>query len=229
MKAAAQLLRAPLVLAVALACSASLAFAADKKDDKKAPDPKAADPKAPAAKAPDAKAADAKPATNTVPLVVEFAKATFLTAPDAGKDPFFPTSRRRFPKPVDPPRTNTPPIIVGPSLSTNTIVVPPPIVSTNKVSDGTNTVVAPPPAPVELVGSENLVLRGIIGTKTRRFATVHSGVKSYDFTTGDAMLIRLPNDKQLKVRCTEITERSVKFSVEGEPKPRELFIREGIN
>ena len=228
MKAVAQLLRAAFVSALALACSASLAFAADKKDDKKAPDPKAADPKAPAAKAPDAKAADAKPATNAVPLVIEFAKVTFLTAPDAGKDPFFPTSRRRFPKPVDPPK---PPPIVTPPPSTNktVIVEPTTLVSTNKVSDGTNTVVAPPPAPVELVGSENLVLRGIIGTKTRRFATVHSGVKSYDFTTGDAMLIRLPNDKQLKVRCTEITERSVKFSVEGEPKPRELFIREGIN
>ena len=228
MKAAAQLLRTPLALAVALACSASVAFAAGKKDDKKAPDPKAADPKAPAAKAPDAKAADAKPATNAVPLVVEFAKATFLTTPDAGKDPFFPTSRRRLPKPVDPPKPPPPVVVIQPPSTNKTVIVEPTtLVSTNKVPEGTNPVVAPPP--VELVGSENLVLRGIIGTKTRRFATVHSGVKSYDFTTGDAMLIRLPNDKQLKVRCTEITERSVKFSVEGEPKPRELFIREGIN
>ena len=96
---------------------------------------------------------------------------------------------------------------------------PPPALAINPV------VAVPPP---DLLGAANLSLRGLVGTKTRRFATVHSGVKSYDFAKGEEMLIRLPNDKQLKVRCLDIGDRSAKFQIEGETQTKELFLRDGI-
>lgn len=216
-----QPLRRALALALAFTAAAGLALAADKKDEKKADDKKKpADTK----KAVDPKAAP--PATNTVSLVVPFPKATFSVALDAGKDPFFPASKRRLPKAPEPPKPPKPPII--PITNTNTtpqVVIPstnppPAVASTNP----------PPPVvvKVDLIGAANLSLRGISTSRTRRLAEVHTGVKGYTFLKGDTMLIRLPNDKELKVQCVDVRERSAVFKVEGEPETKELFLREGL-
>ncbi len=209
-----------LVLAGALCLVASGARAADKKPDDKQPKPAAktpADPKKPAD--PKAAAKEALPVvTNTPPISVVFPKSVFLTALEAGVDPFYPSSKRRVPKVVIPPKP--------PPVATNKVIIPPLVVGTaNPPVATTNSepvVVAPP----DLMGAANLSLRGLSGTKTRRVAVVHSGARSYDFLKGDSALIRLPNDKQLKVRCVEIRERSAVFEAEGETK--ELFLREGI-
>ncbi|NBR84342.1 MAG: hypothetical protein EB141_05500 [Verrucomicrobia bacterium] len=228
MKPALHPLRRVCIIASALLLTAGLAVSAEKKDEKKADDKKkpAETKKAPDAKAPDK---DTKPATNAVPLVVEFPKSIFLTALDAGKDPFFPNSKRLFPKPpkvVEPPKT-----VVAPPAVTNPVVVIKPPDATNVPPPTIPAVTNPPPVvpPVELVGSANLSLRGISSGKAGFLATVHSGVKAYFFRKGEEpQLIRLPNDKQLKLRCIDITERSARFSVEGEKEPRELFLREGL-
>ena len=208
------------MLAGALCLGCGSAVAADKKPEEKQEKPaekKPADPK----KAIDPKAIvkEAPPVvTNTPPIVVVFPKSIFLTSLEAGQDPFYPTSKRRVPKTPEPPK---PPVAV-----TNKIAIPPLIVSTNPPTATTNPVplvVVPPP---DLIGSANLALRGLSGTKARRVAVVHSGARSYDFLKGDTALIRLPNDKQLKVRCVDIRERSAVFEAEGETK--ELFLREGV-
>lgn len=208
-----------LVLAAALCLGASLALAADKKpDDKQKPTPekKASDPKLAAKEAPPV-------LTKTPPILVPFPKATFLTALEAGHDPFFPSSKRRVPVTPEPPKKPLQPVV----LNTNSLTIPAAVVvNTNLPAGSTNAtsaVVVPPP---DLIGSANLTLRGLSGTKLRRVAVVHTGARSYDFLKGDSTLIRLPNDKQLKVRCVEIRERSAIFEAEGETK--ELFLREGV-
>ncbi len=222
MKPALQRLRTRatwLALAAAL-CLASLGAApADEKKDK-APEKKAVDPK----KDPKAAAKEAAPAvTNTPPILISFPKSVFNTALEAGKDPFFPNSKRRFPKavvePVKPPPVPVPtnPTVV---VTVGTTNATPPIATTN-----TNTLpVIPPPT---LIGSANLRLLGIVGSKLRPRASIHTGVKSYDFLKGEEMLIRLPNDKVLKVRCVDIKDRSATFQAEGEPDIKEIFLREG--
>lgn len=215
MKSAVHSLR----LALALGVASSMTFAADKKDEKKADEKK----KPEAKKTVDPKAVDkdAKPATNAIPLVVPFPKSAFNTSVETGKDPFFPTSKRRLPKAPEPPKPPKPPLV--PTATTNTVVVPgtnlPPAAVTN-----------PPPVvvKVDLIGAANLSLRGISTSKTRRLAEVHTGVKGYTFIKGDTMLIRLPNDKELKVQCLDIRERSAIFRVEGETETKELFLREGL-
>lgn len=198
------------------------ALAADKKADgktEKAAEKSPADAK----KAVDPKAATKEPApvaTKTLPIVVVFPKSTFLTALDAGQDPFYPSSKRRIPKAPEPPKTK-PPVVTQ-----NTVIIPPVVSSTNLPAVTSNSVPTVVVAPPDLIGSANLTLRGLSGTKTRRVAVVHSGARTYDFLNGDTALIRLPNDKQLKVRCTEIRERSAVFEAEGETK--ELFLREGV-
>ena len=207
-----------LAVAVALCLGASLAPAADKKPEdkqKSTPEKKASEPKL-AAK-------DAPPAiTNTPPILVQFPKATFLTTLEAGRDPFFPSSKRRVPVTPEPPKLKPP---VAPP--TSPLIIPPAVaLSTNRPAGSTNTTPAVVVSPPDLIGSANLSLRGLSGTKARRVAVVHSGARSYDFLKGDSILIRLPNDKQLKVRCVEIRERSAIFEAEGETK--ELFLREGV-
>jgi hypothetical protein len=85
-----------------------------------------------------------------------------------------------------------------------------------------------PAVPDTLIGSANLSLRGITATKTRRIAEVNTGVRSYSFLKGDLQLLRLPGDRQLKVRCLDIRDRSAIFQAEGEPETKELFLREGV-
>lgn len=211
-----------LALAGALCLGAGLALAADKKPEEKkekTPEKKPAEPK----NAGGAKAA-AKDAplviTNTPPIVVSFPKASFATALEAGQDPFFPRSKRRVPKVPEPPKPK--PVVISPSA--NPLVIPPAVVTnTQPASTNAAPAVVPPP---DLIGSANLTLRGLSGTRTRRVAVVHSGARTYDFLKGDSTLIRLPNDKQLKVRCVDIRERSAVFEAEGETK--ELFLREGV-
>jgi hypothetical protein len=48
-----------------------------------------------------AAAAPANPATNAAPAVVEFPRSVFADNDPAGRDPFYPNSDRRQPKPVD--------------------------------------------------------------------------------------------------------------------------------
>lgn len=208
--------RHALALAMTFAVASGLVLAADKKDEKKADEKNKPDTK----KAVDPKAAEKLTThpTNAVPLVVSFPKASFSTALETGKDPFFPNSKRRFPKaPVPPPifNTNKPPLIVGPVAQTNL----PPVGVTN-----------PPPVapPIDLIGSANLSLRGITVTKTRRIAEVNTGVKGYTMLKGDTILVRLPKDQELKIRCVDIRERSAIFQVEGETQTKELFLREGL-
>ena len=83
-------------LAAGCCCLTLLAPGADPKADAKA-DPKA-DPKA-AAKTP------AKPA---LPTSFEFPKFTFVDDIKVGKDPFYPASERRSPKPIVPVVTKGP-------------------------------------------------------------------------------------------------------------------------
>lgn len=206
------------MLVVALCLGAGIAVAADKKPDEKkekAPEKKPAEPQ----KAGDPKAAakDAPPAvTNTPPILVSFPKAVFNIGLEAGRDPFFPGSKRRMPKAPEPPKPPVAPAVTNKIVITNP---PPPSVVTN---------LPPVVPPSDLLGSANLTLRGLSGTKNRRVVVVHTGARSYDFLKGDSILIRLPNDKQLKVRCLDIRERSAIFQVEGETETKELFLREGV-
>lgn len=201
-----------LTLAAAI-CLAALAGAADKKpDDKKAPEKKPAPP---------------APAPATPPIHATIPKATFSTALDDGRDPFFPASKRRIPKPPKPPEPPKPP---PPATTNTTVVIRPPDPGTTNPPPATlvtNTAPVTPPIPVTLIGSANLSLRGITATKTRRIAEVNTGVRSYTFLKGDTQLIRLPGDRQLKIRCLDIRERSAVFQAEGEPDTKELFLREG--
>lgn len=225
MKPALQQLRTRatwLALLAALCLAPVGAAPADEKKDK-APDKKAVDPKK------DAKA-DGKEApvvvTNTLPILITFPKSVFNTTLEAGKDPFFPASKRRFPKaPVVVEPVKPPPV---PATTNPTVVIqvgttnPPPAVAT------TNTNPVPVVPPPTLIGSANLRLLGIVGSKLRPRASIHTGVKSYDFLKGEEMLIRLPNDKTLKVRCLDIKDRSASFQAEGEPDIKEIFLREGL-
>lgn len=181
--------------------------------------PAAVDPKAPA---PPAASAKVPAATNTVSLVVTFPKSTFNPSVTAGRDPFFPTSKRRFPKP---------PEVKSPEVKPT----PPPVAGTNApaIAAGNtgNPAVAPSvpaPPPPDVIGSANLSLRGIVANATKKWAVVHTGAKSYDFAQGEELLIRLPQDRTLKVRCIAIHPRSAVFQAEGETTTKELFLREGL-
>lgn len=202
--------------------------------------PKAETPKAPATapagkKTDGTKAVEAetKPATNIPPVSITFPRAAFKIALEAGNDPFFPTSKRRVPKPVEikPPTPPVVPVVTNPPPVKVEVAVnpppPPPKVKPPAVDTPTN---SPPVVEVkpDLIGAANLSLRGISGTQTRRVAVLHTGAKSYDFIKGDLMLLRLPNEQQLKVRCVEIRDRSAVFQVDGEKETKELFLREGL-
>lgn len=203
MKSARPIILRPGVTAVALALAGALA-------------PAAVDPKAPA---PPATPAKAPAATNTVSLVVTFPKSAFNPAVTAGRDPFFPTSKRRYPKP---------PEVKAPEVKPT----PPPVAGTNAPATTAGNAAPPPPVPAppapDLIGSANLSLRGIVANATRKWAVVHTGAKSYDFAQGEELLIRLPQDRTLKVRCIAIHARSAVFQAEGETTTKELFLREGL-
>lgn len=74
---------------------------------------------------------------------------------------------------------------------------------------------APPPRYTDLV------LKGISGTKDRRFALVNNQT----LAAGDTAVVKL-EDGNMKVRCVEIRERSVLLAVDGQTEPRELALRD---
>ena len=172
----------------------------------------AAEPAEPATSATNAAPAAAPVALTNASLArVDFPKSSFSIDIDIGKDPFFPGSSRRDPKPVEPPPPPEPavkePIIR--SLNTNTVVMAKGIVA------------------ADTTGKPYFKIKGLSGSLKRRFVTLHTGVKSYDFTTGEEMLLRVP-EGQKRVRCLEIRNQSAVFQVEGEPEPIELNLRDGI-
>jgi len=67
----------------------------------------------------------------------------------------------------------------------------------------------------------DLVLKGISGTKDRRFALLNNQT----LAAGDTAVVKL-EDGSLKVRCLEIRERSVLVAVDGQTEPREIPLRE---
>ncbi len=151
--------------------------------------------------------------TNAVLQPVSFPKAMFSIDITAGKDPFFPTSLRRDPKPavVEPvqPAPVAPPLTAPAiaSMATNLAGLNPAIVA------------------ADATGKSYFKIKGLAAAKKRRFVTLHTAVKSYDFTTGDEMLLRVP-DGTKRVRCLEIRPQSAVFQIEGEPEPIELFLRD---
>lgn len=70
---------------------------------------------------------------------------------------------------------------------------------------------APPPR------YTNLVLKSITGTGNRRLALVNNQTLGI----GETASVKL-EDRNVRVRCTEIRERSVVVKVEGETEPREV-------
>ena len=90
---------------------------------------------------------------------------------------------------------------------------------------------APAPAPVRdlpLFGGAatqplppytNLVLKSISGSSTRRFALINSETMA----PGEWAWFKL-GDGRVKVHCVEVSEKSARVRVEGDPAPRELLL-----
>ncbi|MEW6303431.1 MAG: hypothetical protein AB1705_08175 [Verrucomicrobiota bacterium] len=152
-----------------------------------APDPKQAAPTAKGAPA----AAGAK--TNAPPKEVVIPKSYFTVDNKLGLDPFYPRSERWRPpppKPVVPVVQPGQPVVAQPGQPPS----PPP----------------PPPDPWK-----GFSLKGITGTVARRFALISTAGKNYDFMTGESLKVKTElGDKSIK--CVEITDRQVTFSMEGE-------------
>jgi thioredoxin-related protein len=86
-----------------------------------------------------------------------------------------------------------------------------------------------PPTPLPLFGGaptlppphyNDLILKSISGTKTRRFALLNNQT----FALGDAAKVKL-RDGEVKVRCIDIRESSVVVALDGEPGQREIKLR----
>jgi len=67
----------------------------------------------------------------------------------------------------------------------------------------------------------DLVLKNISGTKDRRFALLNNQT----LTAGETARVKL-EDKEVRVRCLEIRERSIVVAVEGHEGSREIQLRE---
>jgi hypothetical protein len=163
--------------------------------------------------APAPAAAGAKaPATNAAPAEIPIPKSVFVDQIKVGKDPFFPNSLRRNPKPPAPP---TPP----PNVTSNPNVPPTP----------------PPPPPPPPQATPILTLKGIFGSKTRPLALISGPFKSYDFLKGDTLSVKIPdhpnkeNQKSIRVQILDIKEDSVRVKVEdgSESETVELKLRKG--
>jgi hypothetical protein len=68
---------------------------------------------------------------------------------------------------------------------------------------------------------DQLVLKGITGTKNRRFAIINSEV----FGVGEEHDLTLAGQR-LNLRCEQINETSVVVSVKGQPNKKELKLRQ---
>jgi hypothetical protein len=78
---------------------------------------------------------------------------------------------------------------------------------------GVQAAAGPTPAPVAPV----LVLKGVIGSKKRRFALINSEA----MTVGETSSVRVP-DGHVRVRCVEIGPDYVWIKVDGEEQPKRL-------
>jgi thioredoxin-related protein len=74
-----------------------------------------------------------------------------------------------------------------------------------------------PTAPLRLYS--DLTLKAITGSKTRRFALLNNQT----FAAGDTAKVKL-EDREVKVRCVEVREKSVVVAVEGQPGQREITL-----
>jgi thioredoxin-related protein len=74
-----------------------------------------------------------------------------------------------------------------------------------------------PTAPVRLYS--DLTLKAITGTKGRRFALLNNQT----FAAGDTAKVKL-EDRDVKVRCLEVREKSVVVTVEGQQGQREISL-----
>jgi hypothetical protein len=68
-----------------------------------------------------------------------------------------------------------------------------------------------------------LALKGISGSENRRFALINN----QPLAAGETAYVRIATG-QVKVHCLEIRENSVIISIEGDPKEKELRLREGL-
>ena len=73
---------------------------------------------------------------------------------------------------------------------------------------------APPPR------YEDLILKSISGTKSRRFAMLNNQT----FASGDSARVKL-HDGTVNVRCVEIRDTSVVVAIEGQPGQREIKLK----
>jgi hypothetical protein len=77
----------------------------------------------------------------------------------------------------------------------------------------TNSIVAPKPVPVVPV----LVLKGVVGSATRRLALINNQTMA----PGETSSVRVP-DGRVRVKCLEIGTDYVVVKVEGEDEPKRL-------
>lgn len=141
--------------------------------------------------------------TNAPPKKVEIPKSAFHDELGVGKDPFFPSSPRRGPRPLPTPPGTEPPVVTPPVPE---VVVP-----------------APQPPPRETAASAQFSVKGIFLGK-KRSAVIHTGSNTYDFFLGDHFAVRAGTNV-LRVQCLDIGERTVTIKVDGEKEPRELRLR----
>jgi hypothetical protein len=88
--------------------------------------------------------------------------------------------------------------------------------STRRSQPGKGTAVVSAPAVIEL-----LVLKGITGTKNRRFAIINNEV----FGVGEEHDLTLAGQR-LNLRCEQINETSVVVSIKGQTDRKELKLRQ---
>ena len=148
-------------------------------------------------------------ATNAAPVEVPIPKSVFVDQIKFGKDPFFPNSLRRNPKPPPPPKQ--PEGVPAPGKP-----APPP---------------PPPPEPPK--ASTYLSLKAIFGSKTKPLAVLNTTVKNYDFFKGDGMAVKIPdfpnkeNQKQIRVQVLDIKEDSITVKVDDGAKTETLELKLG--
>jgi len=151
--------------------------------------------------------------TNAALQKIEYPQSQFAFAPGVGRDPFHPQSTRRT-TPIAKPE---PTVVEEPKPTKEPSIIP--------------DLPTMPAGPVREVdpdeGTSFFALKGILATRSRRLVTLSSTVKSYIFTTGDEMMIRVPDGK-MRVRCIEIRSRSAVFQLEGKRDPVEFFLRDNL-
>lgn len=133
-------------------------------------------------------------ATNAAPAEVPIPKSVFVDQIKFGKDPFFPNSLRRNPK-------------------------PPPKPVEQKAVDPSKPPEPPPPPPKPPEASTYLTLKAIFGSKTKALAVLNTTVKNYEFFKGDGLSVKIPdfpnkeNQKQIRIQCLDIKEDSITLKV----------------